>query len=212
MDGQQLLPLGEGKFLDRMHDLDAGVGDENVHRAERLGGRIDRGVDLFLVRYVGRHGDRILLAAEFGRRRFRASRLRSAIATRPPASTNACYAMADAARGAVTNATLPLSSIESIPSFRKIIVDNLAKSSVKSATIWTRRQYRGSATPRWEPADARRDRASPDPTSAFDRDILEPIIDQFQNARRTVDMRDKLEQIIRPSIDLATVARSSASY
>jgi len=35
------------------------------------GGRIDRGVDLFLVRYVGRHGDRILLAAEFGRRRFR---------------------------------------------------------------------------------------------------------------------------------------------
>ena len=36
MDGQQLLPVGEGKLLDRVHDLDAGIGDENIDGAERL--------------------------------------------------------------------------------------------------------------------------------------------------------------------------------
>src|SRR5215475_6656990 len=30
MDGEHLLPLGEGKVLDRMHDLDAGIGDEDA--------------------------------------------------------------------------------------------------------------------------------------------------------------------------------------
>ena len=55
MDGQHLLPIGEGKLLDRMHDLDAGIGDEDVDPAEGRDGLLDAGIDLLFVGDV--HGD-----------------------------------------------------------------------------------------------------------------------------------------------------------
>ena len=68
---------------------------------KRLGGRVDRGVDLFLVRYVGRHGDRLLLAAEFGRRGFRGVQIEVGDSHAPAGLDETLgYAMADAARGA----------------------------------------------------------------------------------------------------------------
>src|SRR6476469_10425001 len=49
MDGEHLLPLGEGKVLDRMHDLDARIGDENVDPAKGLDRLLDPSVDLVLL-------------------------------------------------------------------------------------------------------------------------------------------------------------------
>jgi len=50
-----------------VHDLNAGVGDENVDRPESLGGEIDAGVDLILIGNVRGDGERDLLAAELAR-------------------------------------------------------------------------------------------------------------------------------------------------
>ena len=64
MDGQDLLPVGKGKVLDRMHDLDAGIGDENVDRAEGLTALLDAGVHLLFVGDVHGDGDGRLAVAE----------------------------------------------------------------------------------------------------------------------------------------------------
>jgi hypothetical protein len=56
MDDEHLFPIEEGKFFDRMHNLNAGVGHDNVDRPESLRRRVDAGVDLLFARYV--RGDR----------------------------------------------------------------------------------------------------------------------------------------------------------
>ena len=88
MDGEHLLPIGEGKVLDRMHDLDAGIGDEDVDPAEGLDRLLDACVDLVLLGDVHADADRSFLVTQpFARLapRHRLSGRRST--TRPPAST-----------------------------------------------------------------------------------------------------------------------------
>ena len=64
MDGQQLLPVGEGELLDRVHDLDAGIGDEDIDRAERLDRARDAVIDLVFLGHVHADADGSLGAAE----------------------------------------------------------------------------------------------------------------------------------------------------
>ncbi len=52
MDGEQLLPFGEGKLIERRHDLDAGVADEDVKAAEGLDHLRDAGLHLLFGRHV----------------------------------------------------------------------------------------------------------------------------------------------------------------
>ena len=59
MDREHLLPLGIAEFLQRMHDLDAGVRDQNIDAAERRDRRCDAIVDRLLIGDVHRHTDRL---------------------------------------------------------------------------------------------------------------------------------------------------------
>ena len=70
MDGEQLLPVGEGEVLDRVHDLDAGIGDEDIDRAERLDRARDAVIDLVFLGDVHADADGLLGAAKLlgGRR------------------------------------------------------------------------------------------------------------------------------------------------
>jgi hypothetical protein len=71
MDGEHFLPVGEGKLLDRMDDLDAGIADEDVDGTELADGLRDAGIDLILAGNVHGHSDGLAGAhlAELGRRR-----------------------------------------------------------------------------------------------------------------------------------------------
>ena len=60
-----------GKVLDRMDDLDAGVGHEDVDTAEGGNGLLDAGVHLLLVGDIHGHRDRSLVVAQLARRRRR---------------------------------------------------------------------------------------------------------------------------------------------
>jgi len=62
MDREHLLPLGEGELLDRMHDLDAGIADEDVDAAERIDCRRHAHVDKVFTGDIHRNADG--LAAE----------------------------------------------------------------------------------------------------------------------------------------------------
>jgi hypothetical protein len=64
MDGEHLPPVGKGKLLDRMHDLDPGIRHENIDPAERLYRLLDAGVDFVLLRDVHPDADRRLLARQ----------------------------------------------------------------------------------------------------------------------------------------------------
>ncbi len=57
VDRLHLLPVGEGVVLDRVDDLDAGVGDQDIDAAKRLGHRLGGAVDRVLVGHIHRHGD-----------------------------------------------------------------------------------------------------------------------------------------------------------
>src|SRR5262245_65071138 len=46
IDGDDLVPLLDGKFLDRRDVLDAGIVDQNIDAPERLLGGLDHGGDL----------------------------------------------------------------------------------------------------------------------------------------------------------------------
>ena len=65
VDGHDLLPVGVGKVLDRIHDLDAGIGNEDVDCTERFHSLLDAGVDLLLIADVHGNGDGVVLAAQF---------------------------------------------------------------------------------------------------------------------------------------------------
>src|SRR5215475_6464022 len=64
MDGEHLLPLGEGKVLDRMHDLDAGIGDEDVDPVKGFDRLLNPGVDLILLGGVHADADRSFFVAK----------------------------------------------------------------------------------------------------------------------------------------------------
>ena len=64
VNGQHLLPVGERKILDRMHDLYAGIRDEDVDFAERRDRLLDAGVDLIFVGHVHGNRDGVFLAAK----------------------------------------------------------------------------------------------------------------------------------------------------
>jgi hypothetical protein len=64
MDGEHLLPLGEWKVLDWMHDLDAGIGDEDVDPAKGLDRLLDPFIDLVLLGDVHADADRGFLVAQ----------------------------------------------------------------------------------------------------------------------------------------------------
>src|SRR5262245_37335324 len=64
MDGEHLLPLGEGKVLDRMHDLDAGIGDEDVDPVKGFDRVLNPGVDLILLGDVHADADRSFFVAK----------------------------------------------------------------------------------------------------------------------------------------------------
>src|SRR5262249_56683071 len=59
MDGQHLLPVGERKALDRVHDLDTGVADENIHAPVGGDDFLHASFHLGLVGYVHAHGHRL---------------------------------------------------------------------------------------------------------------------------------------------------------
>jgi hypothetical protein len=68
VNGKHLLPIGERKLLDWVHDLDTGIADQDVDAAEGLGGLFDRGVDLLLAGHVDSDADRLGAARlQFGR-------------------------------------------------------------------------------------------------------------------------------------------------
>jgi len=74
MDREHLLPLGEGELLDRMHDLDAGIADEDVDAAERGDRRRNARVDRLFAAHV--HGYTDGLAARRANLRCRGFRRR----------------------------------------------------------------------------------------------------------------------------------------
>jgi hypothetical protein len=59
VDGEHLLPLGELELLDRVHDLDAGIADQDVDAAEGRGASSTAGIHLVFVRHVHRDADRL---------------------------------------------------------------------------------------------------------------------------------------------------------
>ena len=63
MDCQHLLPFREFEFVDRRHDLDAGIADEDVDAAERGDRLRHAGFDFGFTRDIHRHAER--LAADF---------------------------------------------------------------------------------------------------------------------------------------------------
>src|SRR5262249_16500308 len=64
MDGQHLLPVREWKAFDRMHDLDAGIADENINTPVRGDDFFHALLNLSLVGYI--HSDRDPLALGLG--------------------------------------------------------------------------------------------------------------------------------------------------
>ena len=62
VNGEHLLPLSEGEVLDRMHDLDAGVADQDVDATEFGDHRGDTVVDRSLVADIHRHAHRLATA------------------------------------------------------------------------------------------------------------------------------------------------------
>ena len=59
IDGDDLVPFLDRKFLDRRDMLDAGIVDEDVERTESLLGRLHHGGDLGRLGHVGRRIDRL---------------------------------------------------------------------------------------------------------------------------------------------------------
>jgi hypothetical protein len=57
VDGLHLLPIGKRIVFDRIDDLDAGVGNQNIDRAELGRDFVDALVDGVFVRDVHRHAD-----------------------------------------------------------------------------------------------------------------------------------------------------------
>ena len=108
MDGQHLLPVGEGEFLDRVHDLDAGIGDQDIDRAKRLDRALHAGIDLVFLRYVHADAERRFLARQLLGCRVRGIGIH--ISDDHPAvclQIALCDAVTYAACGAVMRATLP---------------------------------------------------------------------------------------------------------
>ena len=68
MDGEKLLPFGEGKVIERRHDLDAGIAHQDVDPAESRDCLGHAGLDLRLIGHVHGDADRAAGAAELGRR------------------------------------------------------------------------------------------------------------------------------------------------
>ena len=59
MDRQHLLPLGEAELLDRLDDLDAGIGNEDIDLAELPDDLGDTAIDFRLVGDIHGHADRL---------------------------------------------------------------------------------------------------------------------------------------------------------
>ena len=68
MDRHQFFPVGVAEILDRIDDLDAGIGNEDVDAAEILHGFLDAGFDGLFVRHIHDDGGRFhaALADLFG--------------------------------------------------------------------------------------------------------------------------------------------------
>src|SRR6476619_6850757 len=64
MNAEHLRQLREGKVLDRMHDLNAGIGNENVDSAKGLDRLFDTFVDLVLLGDVHANADRGILVTQ----------------------------------------------------------------------------------------------------------------------------------------------------
>src|SRR5262249_44712812 len=64
VDCEHLLRFSKRKLVDRLHDLDAGIANENVHPAVALGGSGNAGLDGCLVAHVHRHAHGRLLPIE----------------------------------------------------------------------------------------------------------------------------------------------------
>ena len=110
MDRQKLLPVGEGEVDQRLHDLDAGVADQDVDLAVLRHGVGDALLDLGLVGDV--HGDREGVAALgaliSSAVASAASRLRSAITgIAPSAAKRSAISLPMPLAAPVTMATLP---------------------------------------------------------------------------------------------------------
>ena len=55
VNGEKLFPVGVGELLNRVNDLDSGIGHENVDPAEGLDTLLDAGIDLIFLGHI--HGD-----------------------------------------------------------------------------------------------------------------------------------------------------------
>ena len=53
VDGDDLIPFLDGKFLDRRHELDAGIVDQHIHAAQLLFGGRDHGGDFLALAHIG---------------------------------------------------------------------------------------------------------------------------------------------------------------
>src|SRR5262245_6042707 len=85
MDGHHLLPVRERKAFDRMHDLDAGIADEDIHTS--IGGNhfFHALLNLSLVGYIHSDGHPLALGlCDFLSDRTAARLFKSAIATLAP--------------------------------------------------------------------------------------------------------------------------------
>ena len=58
VDGEHLFPVGEGEFLNRMDDLDAGIRHEDINPPKRLDRMFNAGIDLVLLRHIHADADR----------------------------------------------------------------------------------------------------------------------------------------------------------
>jgi len=66
---EKLLPFAEVELIDRCHDLNAGIGNENIDLAESLNRFGDAGLGLRLVGDVDRNADCMFGAAKLGSHR-----------------------------------------------------------------------------------------------------------------------------------------------
>ena len=56
VNGQHLFPIGEGIFLQLVHDLDAGVGDEDINTTPGGDNSGNASIDLIFAGHIHRHG------------------------------------------------------------------------------------------------------------------------------------------------------------
>ena len=188
VDGEHLFPFGIAEFVDRVHDLDAGIADQDVDAPQLRHAAGHAGDRPRLVRHIHRNAERLAAGrADFFGGAFAASRFRSAIATRAPSRANIkAISLPMPLAAPVTMADYPCSHIVAclLNSFAEIVVDDGSKPGhqvgldVHTGNHFQHRERRNRRKRMME--EFERGRALP---CALDGDVFAEILHQFADAR-----------------------------